>query len=199
MQRKQHRITIGALAATGVAAMLGACETETRVVRQDGMMLANLPGATGGGADPATVTPRSQDVVGLPGGAPREELDDGTVILRARTGRQLMGHLFTTLRNNERELFVAQVLSTRTKQEFHDRGLDPALAFDELKQRSEWIEKLFQRMPQGEFTPGVLMQRQGDRVYRMTVTGMAADGLRWTFMDMVMEDGSWRLRWFGGQ
>ncbi len=199
MPRTPRRISTGTLATIGAAAILGACETETRVIRQDGMMLANLPGATGGGATPGSATPRSQDVVGLPGGAPRETLDDGTVILRARTGRQLMGHVFTTLRDNEREIFVDQVLSARTRQEFYDRGLDPELAFDELKSRSEWIERLFQRMPQGEFTPGVLMQRQGDRVYRMTVTGMAAEGLRWTFMDMVMEDGSWRLRWFGGQ
>jgi len=184
------------VALAGWAALAG-CQTETRVVDRRGGMLATLPGATGGGASPRGSARADEPNVGLPGGAPRTELSDGTVLLSARTGRQLMGHIVTTLRNNERELFVEQVLSARTKQEFYDRGLDPELAFDELQHRQRWMNQLFARMPQGEFTPGVLLHRQGDRVYRMTVTGMATQDLRWTHMDMVMEDGSWRLRWFG--
>ena len=57
---------------------------------------------------------------------------------------------------------------------------------------------LFNRIgPLGENSPQVIMRSLGDNVIRLQVTGLAKEGLNWTFMDMILEGGNWRLRWFG--
>jgi len=135
----------------------------------------------------------------------REELDDGRVVLTARSGRHLMVHVYTTLRDGERELFADQVLSTMTADEFRRRGRDPAEAFDMLSERLDSIKALFDMMPNGELTPGVVWDRLGrfgprqENVVRLRVTGLGTEKLEWNFMDMVYEGGNWRLRWFGRQ
>ena len=98
----------------------------------------------------------------------------------------------------ERELFTWQVLSTATLEEFEQRGLPPEAAFDRLASRRDDVLKYFNRVgPLAENSPQVLMRIVGEDVVRLQLTGLAKEGLRWTFMDMVYEDGNWRLRWFG--
>lgn len=126
----------------------------------------------------------------------RIEHEDGTVELRARRARHLMIHVFSTLRDDERELFTDQVLSSVTRDEFIERGLDPRLAFDALKQDFSEIAKLFRRVPQGELTPGALWKKVGERTYRLKIQGARARGLKWNAMDARFEGGAWRLRWF---
>jgi hypothetical protein len=176
------------------AAMIaGAGCVEERIV-QNRPMLSGLPGAvtgrpvTGpaGAIDPKTV-PDDKIVV---------ENKDGTTTLLAKTGRQLMIHIVTTLDNDQRELFVEQVLSEKTRQEFYERGLDPALAFDELQRRRGDIDVVFSRMPAAESSPGVLVKQVEKKTTRVQLTGMAAEKLSWIGFDMTMEKGNWKLRWF---
>lgn len=132
----------------------------------------------------------------------RQVLPDGTIVLRARTARDLMVHVRRALVDAdealERELFVEQVLSDTTRAEYEDRGLDPGQAFDTLRARREDVLLLFNRIgPLAENSPQVILQKVGENIIRLKVTGMAADGLSWTFMDMSNEGGNWRLRWFG--
>lgn len=123
--------------------------------------------------------------------------DDGTVTLISKTGRQLMAHIQRTLAEDEREQFAEQVLSEATRAEYHERGMDPADAFDRLKKQQKNIAQLFSRMPMGEHSPNVLMERLGRNVFRVRLTGQATKGLEpWTGFDMVLEGGQWRLRWF---
>lgn len=132
----------------------------------------------------------------------RQELPDGTVILRARSARDLMVHIRRAITDpnttRERELFIEQVLSDKTRAEYEDRGLDPGQALDTLRGRREDILLLFNRIgPLAENSPQVIIRRVDDNVIRLQVTGMAREGLSWSFMDMSHEGGNWRLRWFG--
>jgi hypothetical protein len=178
-------------------AALGGCATESRVVSWN-PILGRLPGAE---TQIPVTGPRGSytDPTKLPEAKVREEAPDGTVTLRARTGRQLMQHIYTTLRDGERDLFTEQVLSRRTRSEFEVRGHDPREAFDMLLARGGDVQALFDAMPMGEQTPGVFLESVGDGVLRFRVSGRSAMDLRWTGIDMVMEDGSYRLRWFVGR
>jgi hypothetical protein len=125
------------------------------------------------------------------------ENDDGSVTLISKSGRQLMAHIQRTLAEEEKEQFTEQVLSEITRGEYFERGLDPGEAFDRLRKHQKDISKLFSRMPMGEHSPNVLMERVSRNVFRVRVTGQAKKGLdRWTGFDMVLEKGNWRLRWF---
>lgn len=145
------------------------------------------PGATDGLTEDGTFDPDQL----------RHVADDGTVTLVARRPYHLMVHVYYTLINAEPELFTSQVLSTLTREEFEARGKDPAEAFEMLQARQRDILRLFAAMPQGELTPGVLMQKVGEDVYRLEAVGSDARRLPWRFMDITMEHGNWRLRWFG--
>jgi hypothetical protein len=132
----------------------------------------------------------------------REELPDGEIVLRSRTARDLMVHIQRALtdpnRELERELFTEHVLSDKTWQEYESRGLPPERAYEELLGRRDDVLLLFNRIgPLGQNSPQVIMQSLGDNVIRLQVTGLAREGLSWTFMDMILEGGNWRLRWFG--
>lgn len=116
--------------------------------------------------------------------------------LYARTARHLMAHIWTTLRDDEKDLFTEQVLSESTKREYRSRGKDPGEAFDTLKEHLEDIHTLFDLMPYGEFTPNVYDKSIGGGVRRVYVAGVATQGLYWSGFDMVMEHGNWKLCWF---
>ncbi|MEN0019980.1 MAG: hypothetical protein AAF747_03745 [Planctomycetota bacterium] len=123
---------------------------------------------------------------------------DGTVSLRASSGDHLLTHVAGVLETNNDELFVEQVLSSVTRQEFLDRGIDPAEAFWLVKAREEAFRVLHARMPRGEQTPAAIMHKVGSQTFRVELTGLAARGLEWRGFDMVFENGSFRLRWFVG-
>lgn len=128
----------------------------------------------------------------------RQVHDDGKVTLIARRPYHLMVHIYYTLINNEPDLFAEQVLSELTREEFEARGRDPREAFEMIQARQAEVLKLFAAMPQGELTPGVLMDKVGPTVYRLEAVGSSARRLNWRFMDVTMEGGHWKLRWFGG-
>ncbi len=190
------RITLAIAAATCPCAMLPltAC-TYSRVVRAR-TPLAGLPGAEGGtvvgdryesGNTPGLATPTSQNYI---------LHDDGSVELLTYSVSALMLHIRGVLENDNAEMFVEQLLSQRTADEFRGRGRDPGEAFTMLKQNERAFYALFSRMPAGEATPGVFMNKLGDRTYRVALTGLAARDLEWHAVDVVYEDREWKLRWF---
>lgn len=63
----------------------------------------------------------------------REELDDGTIILRALLPQHVLANTMTCLRNQEYELIWDQLLSEQTRRsyELHDQGYDEFAAFFE--------------------------------------------------------------------
>lgn len=182
-----------------LAVVLGACvlamsACEQRVVRYN-PFLGGLPGAQSG-------MPVVRDLGEYtdPGAIPASELvqevEPGKVRLIARSGRHLMIHIHNTLEQGDKELFVEQVLSSRTRAECLERGIDPGDAFDYLLTKRPEIDALFRMMPDGERTPGLFLRPIGPGTFRLQVEGLAAKDLYWRGFDMVMEKGNYRLRWF---
>ena len=179
-------------AAVGV--MLAGCTYE-RVVNYK-PFFTGLDGAT---HRTEPVKDQSQNP-GLAGaGDPRIVIEnpDGSVTLLSRSGRHLMTHILRTLREEEPHLFVEQLLSDRTRIEYEERGLDPMEAYKTLKTHEREVQILFARMPFGEQSPNVIMEKIDTKMYRVRLTGRATRDLQWTFMDMVLEHGQWKLRWLG--
>jgi len=56
---------------------------------------------------------------------------------------------------------------------------------------------LLAQMPMGEFTPGLYLKPMGRNIFRLELPPKISKGLNWTFVDMVVEFGKWKLRWFG--
>ena len=172
---------------------LSACRYE-RVVSQSGL-LTGLEGAESSipAKRRANMLP---DFLRTPEQGIRVEDEDGEVTLYSKSVRQLMIHLTTTIANGERELFLDQLLSEKTKREFIDRGLDPGMAFDELVRRQRDVGRLFYFMHMGEYTPGVDYRSIGQNIFRLRLPSTTHEGLHWIGIDVVFEDLNFKLRWF---
>ena len=190
--RLRNAVVGGTMLAMGV--LLAACATEERVVKTK-PWFAGLQNAEGNTRAIGVENEFTNSAFEAPEDKIVIENDDKTKTLIAKNGRHLMIHIYTTLMEYDRQLFTDQVLSNMTKQEFRDRGLDPASAFDMLQKQEDDIVTLFGIMPQGERTPGYLMEPQGNGVFRVRVHGRRAEGLKVVGFDMVMEGGNWKLRW----
>jgi hypothetical protein len=161
-------------------------------------MLGGLPGAESGMpvvrgdnyVDP-TVVPEDKLVV--------EDPLTKKKTLTAKSGRHLMVHIYNALAQDDKETFTDQVLSQQTREECAQKNVDPGECFEELKRRKDDVVALFNAMPGGEYTPGVYVKSLGPKAERIQVEGLAAKDLTWTGMDMVMEKGNWKLRWFVGR
>ena len=107
-----------------------------------------------------------------------------------------MTQITLCIQNDERDLFVEQVLSQITKDEFYERNLDPGYAFDELVARQRDIFRMFYFMPMGEYTPGLFTKSIGRNVFRLQLSRARNEELYWIGIDSVFEKGNYRLRWF---
>ncbi len=139
---------------------------------------------------------RNHDPRHLPQDAQRIEDEDGNVTLQARSPRHLMRHIFETLRDEDMELFLDQVLSEATKQEFRAHGKTPEDAYWMLRDELDSIDKLFARMPMAEHSPNATFTRLGDGIHRLRLVRGAGRDLRWQGFDMISEEGNERLLWF---
>lgn len=177
-----------------VMPMLVGCQPYERVVARSSL-LSGLEGSS-------STIPEKQigralpDFLRTPDEGIRIEDEDGTVTLYAKSLRQLMAHITTTIQNGERELFVEQVLCDLSKNEFYERGLDPGLAFDELVKRQRSIFRLFYFIPMGEYTPGLFLENVGRNTFRLQISRARNPTLYWIGIDTVFERGNYRLRWF---
>ena len=107
-----------------------------------------------------------------------------------------MRHIFETLRAEDKDLFLAQVLSEATKQEFQSHGKDPEEAYEMLVDEIESIDRLFARIPMAEHSPNATFTRLGDGIHRLRLVRGAGRDLRWQGFDMISEGGNERLLWF---
>ena len=182
------------LVLSAVSLVLFGCETYEEEAPVN-PFFAGMEGVSGPGATKERKA-RIADPRYLPPEAQREVDDDGNVTLRAKGPRHLMRHIFETLRNNERELFIDQILSEATKQEFVDHGKDPNEAFDMLLEDYEMINQLFARMPMAENAPNARYERIGEGMHRLRLIKGVGRDLKWQGFDMVTEDGYEKLLWF---
>jgi hypothetical protein len=185
-----------ALLAIGVGFLgpLAACREE-RIVSRRGL-LSSLPGAQTQIPDERTA--HRSELLRTPESGIREVREDDSIVLHAKSVQHLMTHIVTTMQNGEEDLFVDQILSEKTRQEFVVRGYDPADAYRDVVRRQRDVFKLFNVMPFGEYTPGLYLRTTGRNEFRLEIPRSSRGNLKWTGMDVVFERGNYRLRWFVG-
>ncbi len=172
---------------------LGGCKYERVVSHKN--LLSGVPGVESSTPSAARTHTKSA-IFAVPEGGIRQVDEHGEVTLHSKSFTHLMSHITHAIQNEERELFTEQILSTVTRDEFVERGLDPGLAFDEIKLRERDVFRLFHFLPMGEYTPGTLVKPMGQRTFRIGIYGGDHPELRWVGIDAVFEDGNYRLRWF---
>lgn len=185
------RAAMGLALAALLGGLLGACEEKIVSYHP---MLGGLPGAET--TETVTAPPGARADPTAMHGKLRQVDASGEVTLVARAPRHLMKHIYDTIFNDEPQLFIGQVLSQASKDEYFERGVDVMEAFKTLRERREDIHALFNAMPRGELTPGLFIEPQGGGAQRLCVYGRAARDLSWNGFDMIMEKGNWKLRWF---
>jgi hypothetical protein len=180
-------VTLGVLLSSGC---------EERVVKHD-PFLGGLPGAES--QTPVVRNLSYNDPRRVSGSKIVVENPDRSKTLIARSGLHLMVHIYNCLLDDDKQLFVDQVLSERTKQEYVARSVDPGELFEELIRNFDDVETLFLLMPAGEYTPGVFLKSAGSRIQRLQASGAKGSSLRYKGIDMTMEGGNFRLVKFIGQ
>ncbi|MBL4810054.1 MAG: hypothetical protein JKY43_08390 [Phycisphaerales bacterium] len=173
---------------------IAACTPYRKEISRSGL-LTKLDNQQRGVREP--VKPTSINAIfAVPGGKIRTEDEDGNIILYAKSFKHLINHIIYALENNERELFVEQILSQITIDEFTERGLDPHIAFDELVKHKKDVYRVFHLMPMGERTPGLYIQSVGKNIFRLQASRAANKKLLWIGIDASFEDINYKLRWF---
>lgn len=194
-----HRVTHHAAAAAIILTAIApqAC-TYRREVSRSGMIrdLADAQNGSLSKKRPKPGAAQLNPVFAVPNEGIRVEDDDGNITLYTKRITHLMTHIMKTIENDEPELFVEQVLSERTIREFEERGLEPALAHEELTRRRKDIYKLFAAMPMGEATPGMYLKPLDKNLFRLEVPKARRAKLNWIGIDASFEQGNFKLRWF---
>jgi len=186
-------ICMSALFGVALSVYMSGCTYERVVSRSS--ILSGIEGAESKIPEKKAARPLP-DFLRTPDEGIRVVDEDGSVTLYSKSIRQLMAQITSTLQNGERELFVEQVLSQRTKDEFYERGLDPGMAFDELLKHYRDIGRLFYFMPMGEYTPGLYLETVGKNTFRLKISRIRNESLYWIGIDTVFEENNYRLRWF---
>ena len=176
--------------------LLGGCTSETRILTPP--LMSRIPGATSAGDYERTTKPGEQQGVASSEKTLLEK-PDGSKYMVAHNGRELMLNILKCFDDELPELFVRDVLCSVTRAEYAERGLDPVQAYHTLRPRKADIMLLFERIPGGEFTPGMLVKTVGRNMFRLELTGKFTSGLPYTGMDMMFENGNYKLRWFLGK
>lgn len=170
--------------------LLAGCYEE-RVIRREGMLMG-LPGAKGAQEIlPEDARPRGLHQ--LKDEQTVKENPDGTKSLRSTNARQLLKNIFYCLDNDDPKLFVRDVLSQPARNSIFERGLPPIEAYNALKADREAVQALYDQIPQGEFTPGAIVQTIGKGTVRVRVDDLLADRMSYKGIDMIWEKGGYRL------
>ena len=171
--------------------LLAGC-VEERIIRNDGPLMG-LPNAVSQQdrvvEDPGILLPVVADDSTI------TENPDGTRTARSSNVRQLIANIDKCLDEDWESVFVTDLLSTRAKTDMAANGMTPAAAFASLKAQRADLNRLFNLMPMGEYTPGFFLKPIGDRTFRLLVPGRGTDGLPFRGIDAVFEKNNYRLYW----
>jgi len=177
------------------AFLAASCAPEQTVVNYH-PFLANLPDAkTAAGPvgsrfdnfrDPTAASPDEKAVVENP---------DGTKTLRSSNVRQLMSQIVTSIQNDDLEDFYDQLVAERTKEEYRSRGQDPFAFVQFLREHEADIIEMFNRMPMAEHTPAVALTQPQRNTFRLVLTGLARNNVKFTEIWAVHDKGVFKLLW----
>lgn len=174
-----------------------ACETvETEVYRGRGP-LDGVPGAQRGGVNIANPTQLST-VENLTLPEPEQLVVEdrfGRRRLLVREIRHVQFHLYEFITGADENDFFEQVFADAAKRELAEMGKDPLEELRALRDQRADIITLLSRLPNAEFSPGVIMESMGSRVIRLRLAGPAARDTRYTELWVAMQRGEWRFFW----
>lgn len=200
------------LGAGVMVVLVAGCATERRVVYQERSFLAGLPNAVGGDAEASKpvargpVNPVFQNPAGVAEAeGMRSELEGaGTSVagarefpetVRAATARQLLGYLLWALEDRRDEQILSQLISETTKREFADRGQPPEDIVAHLRKNQKHLRTLFSRMPLGERSPNVVMERSDRNQFRLRLTGQSKVDSHYTSLWIEFTRSGYRFVW----
>ncbi len=194
----------------GLASALGGCESyrveyhtrpayyrnatsgamEDRITLQDGTVLVftsrDLSGDIGDHSDDMGDGPSERFQV-------REELDDGTIVLRAFLPQHVLANTMTCLRNQEYELIWEQLLSEQTKRSYEAReqGYDEFAAFFTANrlELAATLTRLMLGLSRGES----FMSNDGDGVVRFYFHPRIGPEFEFKTVEVVAEGGGLKL------
>lgn len=192
----QLAYAIGGIGTIFLISQLGACTEHRRVISRSGLLTEFSDQQNNSKSHARSMPTYIHPVFAIPDGQIRHENEDGTITLYTKSIKHLMKHLIHALENGERDLFVDQILSEITIREFHDRGLDPGIAFDELVKFRRDVYRTFHLMPMGESTPGLLLKPLGPNMFRLAASRAGHKDYLWIGIDASFEHGNYKLRWF---
>ena len=123
----------------------------------------------------------------------REELDDGTIVLRALLPQHVLANTLTCLRNQEYDLIWEQLLAERTRRAYELRGE----GYEEFEvffssQRNELAATLT-RMLLGLARGEAYMENVGGGIVRFRLHPRVATEFRFTTAEVIGEGGGLRL------
>jgi hypothetical protein len=157
---------------------------EDRVTLEDGTVL--VYSTRGESAGPVDGGPRDRFQI-------REELDDGTIIIRAMLPQHVLANTMTCLRNQEYQLIWDQLLSKRTKHsyELHDQGYDQFAAFFAANRLE--LGATLTRMMLGLSRGESFMENLGDGVILFRFHPRIAADFEFKTVKVIAEDGGLML------
>jgi hypothetical protein len=121
------------------------------------------------------------------------ESDPEDVLLILDSPQHLFIHLQETLTSREYQLMYEQLLSDQLKINYEERLRDPREAALFLAQYQSDVLALLATMPFADQTPGQTLRVIGSNAYRLTAPGGGALELRFNNVDMIIEQGEFRL------
>lgn len=122
----------------------------------------------------------------------RIENPDGTTTLNCFLPEHLIGHLRSCIAMGEADLIYDQLLSDAAKQAYVERQLDGHEAVDWLMTNQRDVIIMLNRMSGGLSSPDVSWQSM-DNTYRMQIVSPVRNSLRFTTLDLIRENGQFKL------
>lgn len=122
----------------------------------------------------------------------RIENPDGSVTLNSFLPEHLVGHLRSCIAMGESDLIYDQLLSGAAKQAYAEKTLDAHEAVDWLMDNQRDVLIMLNRMTGGLSSPDVSWQSMGN-TYRMQIVSPIRSSLRFTTLDLITEDGQFKL------
>jgi hypothetical protein len=123
----------------------------------------------------------------------REELEDGSVVLRALLPEHVVGNALVCLKNQEYELLWDQMISERTKMAYEAKGqgVEEFAAFFQ-KHRTE-LGKTLNRMLMGLATGETVVEPMGDGTIRCRFWPQVAQQFKFKHVTLAREEFGLRL------
>lgn len=193
-RRPRCRSAVNGLALTVTLMIASGCQEQSTVVKYK-PFFSNIADAKFSGQGPVNPNEGYIDPTVATDQKIVIEHADGSKTLIAKSVQHMMVHLQRCLEENEDDLLVQQVLSTRTIEHFRANGRSPMELIESLKDNRKEIARTFGRMPLAEHSPTVILDQPGDRMWVIRVTGAAAKGLKFTRLWARLEDGNWKFVW----